>query len=85
MSKLHLPDWKLAQKLQESKYKGVIIGLAIAALVITITVLIIVKIRLMKKSFDCLHCDLDELGEDFVDGEGCDENGCCYTSEKDFV
>jgi len=39
----------------------------------------------MKKKFDCLHYDLDDLDEaDDVDCD-CDENGCSYTSEKDFV
>jgi len=82
MSKL--TESKLAQKLQASEYRGVIIGLGIAALVILIVIGTIVKVRLLKKSFECLHCDMDELGEDFVD-EDCDENGCAYTSEKDFV
>ncbi|MCL2216869.1 MAG: hypothetical protein FWB91_07585 [Defluviitaleaceae bacterium] len=79
-----LSEWKLAQKIQDSKHKGVIIGLAIAFLIIAIVVITIVKIRLLKKGFACLQCDIDDM-DDFIDEDDCDENGCCYTSEKDFV
>ena len=80
-----LTEWKLAQKIDESGRRGVIIGLAIAALVVATVVITILKVRCLKKQFGCLHCDVDELGDDFVDADGCDENGCCYTNENDFV
>jgi len=82
MSKVN--EWKLAQKIQASGQRGVIIGIVIAILFITAVVLAILKIHWLKKTFGCLHCDLDELGDDFVDVD-CDDDGCCYTSEKDFV
>jgi len=41
----------------------------------------------LKKKFDCLHYDLDDLDDEFEDGDicDCDENGCSYTTDKDFV
>ena len=83
MSKLS--EWKLAQKIQASGRRGIIIGLVIAVLVILAVVITIIKVRWLKKQFGCLHCDLDELGDDFADDDEADETGCCYTSEKDFV
>ena len=83
MSKL--TEWKLAQKINDSERRGLILGLTIAAALILITVGIIIKVRLLKKHLGCLHCDVDDLGDEFADEDDCDENGCCYTSEKDFV
>jgi len=79
MSKLS--EWKLAQKIQASGRRGVVVGLIIAGLIILAVILTIVKIRLLKKHFGCFHCDMDDM-DDTID---CDEDGCCYTSEKDFV
>ena len=80
-------DCKLAQKLMQSEHRGLIIGLAIGIIVCLFVVGTIVKIYWLKKKFDCLHYDLDDLDCEFdeVDDCDCDENGCSYTSEKDFV
>ena len=86
MSKIS--DWKLAQKLQASNKRGLILGLTIGIVVCLIVVAIVVKICWLKKKFDCLHYDLDDLDGEFDDLDGlcdCDESGCSYTSEKDFV
>jgi hypothetical protein len=53
--------------------------------VVLLAVLTVLKVRWLKENFSCLECDMDELDDDFMDDEDCDENGCCYTSEKDFV
>ena len=82
MSKLN--EWKLAQTIQASGRRGMIIGILVAVLFIVAVVIAVLKVRCLKKSFGCLHCDLDELGDDFVDVD-CDDDGCYYTSEKDFV
>ena len=80
-------DFKLAQKLMESKHRGLMIGLAIGIIVCLIVVGLIIKICWLKKKFECLHYDLDDLDCELDETEDCDcdENGCSYTSEKDFV
>jgi len=82
-----LSEWKVAQKIQASGKKGIIIGLLIAGLIILAVVGTIVKIYLIKKHFGCLNCDMDDFddcccGKDDCD---CDEDGCCYTEDKDFA
>ena len=80
-----ISEWKLAQKLQASNKKGLIIGLSIGVLV-CIVAAVIFKCCCFKKKFDCLHYDLDDLDDDMDDLDcDCDENGCSYTSDKDFV
>ena len=76
-----LSDWSLAQKLQDSKCKGIIIGIAIAAFVLLTVVAVIVKIKLMKQ---LMHgggccCDADMFEDDFMDEDEC------LATEKDFV
>ena len=84
-----ISDCRLAQKLKASKHRGLILGLGIGILVVLVVVGAIVKICWLKKKFEYLHYDLDDLDCEFDEtGEcdcGCDENGCSYTSEKDFV
>ena len=84
---LRISECKLAQKLQASNNRGLIIGVSIGILICLVAVAIIVKCCCLKKKFDCLHYDLDDLDEEFEDDccEDCDENGCSYTSDKDFV
>jgi len=78
MSKLS--EWKIAKKIEASGKKGIVIGLAIAAVILLVVVAIVVKTRWIKKQFGCLHCDVDELNDEF-----CDDEECCYGTEKDFV
>jgi len=79
-----LTEWKLAEKLNASNRKGIILGLTIAAVVVLVVAAVIIKIRWVKNHC-CMGCDHDDFGDDFLDEEDMDENGCCYTSEKDFV
>ena len=81
-----ISEWKLAQKLQASNKRGLIIGLTIGAVICLIVAAVIVKVHWLKKKFDCLHYDLDDM-DDTIEGDACDcdENGCSYTSDKDFV
>ena len=76
MSKL--TEWKLAQKIQASGRKGVIIGLAVAALICLLVAVCIVKCRWLKKHFGC-------CGSDLLDVNDGGDDDCCYTSDKDFV
>ena len=71
-----LAEWKLAQKIQASGRKGVVVGLSIAALICLVVAAVILKARLLNKGLGCF------LGET---PEGEAEEGCCYTNEKDFV
>jgi len=84
-----ISEFGLAQKLMKSEKRGLIIGVAIGVFVCLIAVAAIVKFIWLKKRFECLHYDLDDLDCEFIDEDecdcGCDENGCSYTSEKDFV
>ena len=83
-----ISEWKLAQKLQASNKQGLIVGLTIGIIVCLVVVGAIIKICWLKKKFDCLHYDLDDFDGEFDDLNGlcdCDESGCSYTSEKDFV
>jgi hypothetical protein len=52
---------------------------------ISIAVMLVGIILLIRDMFDdecdCGLCDLEDEDED----EFCDENGCCYTDEKNFV
>ena len=76
MSKL--AEWKLAQKIQASGRKGIIIGLAVAALICLLVAVCIIKCRWLKHYFGC-------WGNDLLDVNDGGEDDCCYTSEKDFV
>ena len=83
-----LNSFKLAHKLMASKKRGLIIGVGAGVLICLIVVAAIVKFCWLKKKFDCMHYDLDDLDCEFLDGDDCncdDETGCSYTSEKDFV
>jgi hypothetical protein len=81
-------EWKLAQKLQASGTRGMIIGICIAVLIIAAIVIAVVKICMLKRNY-CCDCEMDEFDEDYYldpdEIEDIDENGCAYTSEKDFV
>jgi len=81
-------NFKLAERLQASNKKGLglIVGLSIGVIVALIVVCVLKCC--MKKKMEFLHYDLDELDElDELDDDicDCDENGCNYTSDKDFV
>jgi len=87
-----LSECTLAKKLQASNNKGLIVGVSIGVLICLIIVGILLKVCCLKKKFDFLHYDMDELDIDFDDDDddcacdcSCDENGCNYTSDKDFV
>ena len=78
-------EWKLAQKIQASGRRGMITGLLIAAFVILVVVGAIIKVRWLKKHFGCFHCEADDFVDDFIDADDLDDDGCCYTSDKDFA
>jgi len=64
--------------------RGIIIGICIAVLIIAAIVLAIVKINWIKKTFG-LGCCCDDFDDDYFLDDDLDENGCVYTSEKDFI
>ena len=81
-----ISEWKLAKKLQASNKRGLIVGLTIGLLLCLVAVGVIIKICRLKKNYECLHYDFDDMDGDLEDEScACDENGCSYTSEKDFV
>jgi hypothetical protein len=81
MSKLS--EWKMAQKLNASGKRGMIIGMCVAIIIIVAVIIAIVKIKWVKKN---LGYDMGEFDEDYyLDEDDIDENGCCYTDEKDFA
>ena len=85
---MNISEWKLAQKLQDSKHRGIIIGLGIAMFILLIVIIGVLKVRWLKKNLGCCcnmdgyedeyYIDADEFGDD-------DDDNCCYTAEKDFV
>ena len=81
-----ISECKLAQKLQACDKKGLAVCLTVSILACLVIVGIIVKICCLKKKFECLE-DCCNYDCEFEDDEvcDCDENGCSYTSEKDFV
>ncbi|MCL2377894.1 MAG: hypothetical protein FWC77_02095 [Defluviitaleaceae bacterium] len=82
-----ISEFGLAQKLMKSKKRGLIIGVGAGILICLVVVAAIVKFCWLKKKFECLHYDLDDMDCEFDDEDDCDcgDNGCSYTSEKDFV
>ncbi|MCL2577738.1 MAG: hypothetical protein FWE27_06785 [Defluviitaleaceae bacterium] len=78
-------NWRLAQKMQASSRRGMIVGMCVAILIIVAVIIAVIKINWLKKCFGC-SCGLDEFDDDYyLDADDIDENGCAYTSEKDFV
>ena len=82
-----ISDFKLAKKIKSSKHRGLMIGLAIGIIVCLVIAGAVIKICWLKKKFGCLHYDLDDIDVEFDESDDCDcdDNGCSYTSEKDFV
>ena len=78
-----LASLKLAQKLQASNKRGIITGLVIAAVLLTLIVVAIIKLQWIKEKLGCCgDCDIDlddEFDLDF------DDDDALYTSEVDFV
>ena len=74
-----LSEWKLAQKIQASGRKGIIIGLAVAALICLLVAVCVIKCKWLRKYFGCFG------GSDMLDANDGGDDDCCYTSEKDFV
>ncbi|MCL1842664.1 MAG: hypothetical protein FWF79_02515 [Defluviitaleaceae bacterium] len=82
---MKISEWKLAQKIQASGRRGVIIGLLIALAIIAAVVITIIKVNWIKKNFGC-GCDMGEFDEDYyLDADDLDEHGCAYAGEKDFA
>ncbi|MCL2048960.1 MAG: hypothetical protein FWG87_09555 [Defluviitaleaceae bacterium] len=81
----HLNEWKLAESLKESGRRDVVVGLCIAVLLITtLAVFLAIKIDWLKQRG--FFCDCDGYDDDYyMDTDELDENGCAYTSERDFV
>ena len=78
-----LKEWKMAQQIQSSGKRGMIIGMCVAILIIVAVVIAIIKIDWLKKTFG-RDCCCDDYDDDFyIDTDEMDENGCAYTSERD--
>ncbi|MDR0272209.1 MAG: hypothetical protein LBI27_02700 [Clostridiales bacterium] len=79
MEKLKISEWKLAQKIQASGRRGMIIGICIGVLLIAVIILAVVKIVWMKKN--CC-CECDGFDDDYYIDDEDDES---FANEKDFV
>jgi len=76
-------NWRLAQKLEASSRRGMIVGMCVAVLLIAAIVITVVKINWLKKCFGC-GCGLDDFDDDYyLDADDLDESCCSY--EKDFI
>jgi hypothetical protein len=77
-------DWHLMDRIRSSEKRGIVIGMLIALGVITLVTIAVVKYLWLKKQFDGLCYDLDDLydDEDFEEGDECCEEGCCADEEK---
>ena len=82
----NLTDWSLARKLKTSNRQGIIVGLAIAGIIILLIAGAVLKIMWLKKHFGCCNCSCEDdiFDDDFLDDED-DDDGCCVASEKDFA
>lgn len=79
-----LKEWRLAQKIQASGRRGVIVGICIAVLILVLVVVVIVKYQWLKRLLGRDY--IDEFDDEYyLDDDDLDENGCAYTSEKDFA
>jgi len=79
----NLTEWKIAQQLQASGRRGIIIGMCVAILIIAAVVITILKINWLKKNFGCC-CDCDYEDDDFYIDEDDLHEDSFYASEKDF-
>ena len=80
-----LSEWKVAQKIQSSGKRGMVIGMCVAVLIIAVVIIAVVKINWLKSLFNGGCCCDDDYDDDdfFIDLDEMDENGCAYTSEND--
>jgi len=76
MSKL--TESRLACRLKECNRAGIITGLVIAVVVITLVVIAVMKMQWIKKQLGRVDCDDDMFDEDFDFEDDC-------TCESDFV
>jgi hypothetical protein len=82
--KTRLTDLHLMEKFQSYEKRGIIIGVCIALAVVGIIAIGIIKYLWLKKQFDGLCYDLDDLYDesDFDDDECC-EDGYCVLNEEE--
>lgn len=86
MSKLQ--EWSIADKINASGKRGVIIGLAIATFVVLIVVLVSLKMYWAKKQAHCC-CDMDDIDDYYLDEDDLDdlddEDGIGVAGDSDFA
>jgi len=82
-----MKDWKYMEKLRMSKNRGVIVGLAIAGVLCLLAAIIFFKYKWIKEKLESMHYGFDDCCcDDCCDeDDDCDENGCAYTNDNDFV
>ena len=75
----------MVEKVRAYEKRGIVIGMLIALGVITLVTTAILKYLWLKKQFDGLAYDLDDLydDEDFEDDDDCCEEGCCKEKEQE--
>jgi hypothetical protein len=78
-------DLHLIEKFKNYERRGIVIGLLIALGIIALATIAIVKYLWLKKQFDNLCYDLDDLydDEDFCEEGCCADDDGCVAAEKD--
>jgi len=84
-----MKNWRYVNKLRASGKRGVIVGLAIAGVICLLVAIICFKYKWIKEKLESLHYEFEDFCcDDCCESEedcNCDENGCAYTSDSDFV
>jgi len=78
-------DFHPIDKFRAYEKRGIVIGIVIALVVVTLVTIGIVKYLWLKKQFDGLAYDLDDLydDEDFDEDEDCCDDGCCSAKDQE--
>ena len=77
--------FQVVEKVRAYEKRGIVMGMLIALAVVALVTVAIVKYLWLKKQFDGLAYDLDDLydDEDFEDDDDdCCEDGCCSAKHK---
>lgn len=81
--KTRLTDLHLLEKFRNYEKRGIVIGIIIALAVVAVVAIAIIKYLWLKKQFDGLCYDLDDLYDDAdFDDEECCEEGYCVINEQ---
>jgi len=77
-------EFKAVEKIRAYEKRGIVIGMLIALGIIALVTTAILKYLWLKKQFDGLAYDLDDLydDEDFDDDDCCEDDCCCCKDKE---